>query len=595
MSDHRPPSPDSAAREAAALRQTGASPLLAGDPGRIGPFVPVALLGKGGMGRVYLSRAADGRPGLFAVKVIRPEYAEDVRFQRRFEREALVHSRIGPPYAPKLCGTGWDDQLLWMATEYVPGLDLSEAVREGGALTPATVWRLVAELGRALAALAAAGVVHRDLKPSNVLLSVKGAHVIDFGISKAAEASAITGTGNRVGTPAYMSPEYLRTGHCDTASDVFSLASSLLFAATGRAPFGDGTGVDVMHRVAFEEPNPEVTGAVSAADPELGALLAACLAKEPERRPTPRELTDTAGAHAGTTGWPEPLDGRVLARQRAYEALHRLPVERAALFHPSGRRAGAPAPSPGRVGSPAAPPAAASASASASASAERASAGSRPAAARPWVRRKRVMAAAAGTMLCAVAAGVLVLMREGGGPATAASPEYTASQAGTRPGRLSDGTALSVAPGVSDRASAAGASSRRAGVTDDGTAQPEDSPSAPAGRPSSPTTRAGDTGSTATPAQSPGTASADPGTPPWIADCTYYAGNGRTRPGDSGKRVLQVQCMLTKRGYDVGSTGVNGEFGSATEAAVRSFQSAKGVTADGVVAHDTWVALRATE
>ena len=146
-----------------------------------------------------------------------------------------------------------------------------------------------------------------------------------------------------------MSPEYLRTGACDTASDVFSLACTLVFAATGSAPFGDGTGVDVMHRVAFEEPNPKVLAEIAAADAALASLLTACLAKEPGQRPTPGRLIETAEAgfrESGTTAsgspgpeaagpsessdWPEPLGGRVLARQRAYETLCRLPLEQPA-------------------------------------------------------------------------------------------------------------------------------------------------------------------------------------------------------------------------------------------------------------------------
>ena len=321
---------------AAALRRTGASPLRSADPARVGPYVPVAVLGSGGMGRVYLARPADDGPGLVAVKVIRPEYAEDPRFRRRFEREASVHARLRTPHAPRLCGTGFEDELLWMATEYLPGFDLAEAVREGGVLEAAAVWRLVAELGQALADLGAEEIVHRDLKPSNVLLTVRGAHVIDFGISKAADASAITGTGNRVGTPAYMSPEHLRDGLSDGASDLFSLGGTLVYAAAGRAPFGDGTGVDVMHRVAFEEPNPEVIREISAADAELGALLTACLAKDPAQRPTPRELIDTAEARTVPAAWPEPLGEEVSARQQAYETLHRLPV--ASLVRPRGPR-----------------------------------------------------------------------------------------------------------------------------------------------------------------------------------------------------------------------------------------------------------------
>ncbi|WP_159058342.1 serine/threonine-protein kinase, partial [Streptomyces europaeiscabiei] len=346
MSDQRPVPPSSTADRAPALRQAGALPPRPGDPDRIGPYVPLGLLGSGGMGRVYLARPADGKPDLVAVKVIRPEYAEDIRFRRRFEQEAAVHSRVRTPHMPRLAGTGFRDELLWMATEYLPGLDLAVAVDEDGPLPAVAVRRLVAELGQALADLSAAGIVHRDLKPSNVLLSAQGAHVIDFGIAKAADASAITGTGNRVGTPAYMSPEYLRTGECDTASDVFSLACTLVFAATGSAPFGDGTGVDVMHRVAFEEPNPDVLAEIATTDAKLASLLSACLAKEPGQRPTPGQLIeavapgspgseavapDFSGSEAavpyGTFDWPGPLGARVLARQRACETLRRVPLE----------------------------------------------------------------------------------------------------------------------------------------------------------------------------------------------------------------------------------------------------------------------------
>ncbi|MFF1546889.1 protein kinase [Streptomyces sp. NPDC058291] len=600
MSDQLPPPPNSAAEEAAALRQTGASPLRIGDPERVGPFVPVALLGSGGMGRVYLARAADDTPGLFAVKVIRPEYAEDVRFQRRFEREAAVHARLGPPHTPGLRGTGWDDRLLWMATEYIPGLDLADAVRGGGPLPTAAVWRLTAELARALTALAAVEVVHRDLKPSNVLVSPQGAYVIDFGISKALDASAITGTGNRVGTAAYMSPEYLRTGHCDTASDVFSLAGTLLYAATGRAPFGDGTGVDVMHRVAFEEPNPEVTAVVSAADPELGALLTACLAKEPERRPVPSELIDTVGARARATGWPEPMRSAVLARQRAYETLRRLPVERAARLRPSDGRADRVAAAPSgrlpRESSPATPPAHASreenpaqaAPASSSAS------GPRPAA-RPPARRKRMAVVAAVALLGTVAAGALSLRHEEG-PATA-SPRASASAYGSEPGGVPGSGGGGAAPsGVPDRASAAGSSSRRADVAarqDASPSRPPASPSAADGTGSTPTAPADDVSASAAASPSAESTPVEPAAPPWISDCAYYAGSGRTSLGDTGKRVRQAQCMLSARGYGVGAAGVNGAFGTDTETAVRGFQGDKGLKANGVVNKATWAALRA--
>ncbi|GKQ35085.1 hypothetical protein ALMP_16310 [Streptomyces sp. A012304] len=571
--------PGSTTSAAAALRQAGAAPLRPGDPDLVGPYVPLGLLGSGGMGRVYLARPVDGSPGLVAVKVIRPEYAEDPRFRRRFEREASVHARLRTPHTPRLRGTGFRDELLWMATEYLPGLDLAQAVREDGPLETAAVWRLTAQLARALSALSAAGIVHRDLKPSNVLLSVRGAHVIDFGISKAVDSSAITGTGNRVGTPAYMSPEHLRTGHSDTASDVFSLAGTLVYAATGRAPFGEGTGVDVMHRVAFEEPNPEVIAAIGATDEALGSLLSASLAKDPTERPTPEalieaaeaaaparaaEAAESAGAHSARVFWPEPLGARVRARQEAYEALHHTPV--------AGKPAAAAAPRPVPAESPGESETPARLS-------------------RAWPRRKPVLAAAAALAACLVAAVVFVLTRQDA-PASAHAPDTgTTSPVGAGP------VDASPSPEAGGGPSPEGGSGRTA--TDPSSAPDAVTSPAPDASPTGPPPATGASApapsAPGSPTASPDGPSPDAATPPWISDCAHYAGSGRTRQGDSGKRVLQVQCMLTKRGYGVGDSGVDGTFGSGTETAVRAFQGDKGLGVDGVVGRETWAALRSAE
>ncbi|KUM88943.1 serine/threonine-protein kinase [Streptomyces pseudovenezuelae] len=544
-----------------ALRQAGAVPLLPADPARIGPYVPLGLLGSGGMGRVYLARRADDAPGLAAVKVIRPEYAEGPDFRRRFEREAAVHGRVRTPRAPHLLGTGFDEALLWMATEYLPGLSLAEAVRECGLLEPAGVWRLVAELGEALSALAAAGVVHRDLKPSNVILSPRGAHVIDFGISRAADSSAITTTGNRVGTAAYMAPEYLREGRCDAASDVFSLGCTIVYAATGHAPFGDGTGVDVMHRVAFEAPDAEVMAELAASDPALAALLAACLAKDPAGRPTPRQLIDaaTAAGHGRASDWHEPLAVRLRDRQQGCAGLEGMPVRQSAHVRTPV------APVLTRVPGPAT---------------------------RTGGRRRPLLAAVAGLAVGAVAVGAFLLTRPGLDSPAAAAP------------RQSSGVSESAAPA----SSGTGAASASPSVTDTGkkkdrseaqTAAPEESGTAPDRTPSASATRtSGGTGtanSTApTPTATVTKTAAPPATPAWISGCTYYSGTEQTEYGDKGQRVVQVQCMLTKRGYSVGGSGVDGEFGRDTQAAVKQFQSAKGLEVDGQVGPHTWAALRSS-
>ncbi|MHB9759299.1 protein kinase domain-containing protein [Streptomyces sp. BYX5S] len=557
MTDQQQPPvpPYSQASGAAALAQAGATPLLAGDPARIGPYLPLGRLGSGGMGRVHLARPLDDSPGLAAVKVIRPEYAEDARFRRRFEREAAVHARVRSAHTAEFLGTGFHHTLLWMATRFLPGLNVADAVREYGGLEPAGAWRLLAELASALSGLADAGIVHRDLKPSNVILTTTGAHVIDFGISYAADAGAMTTTGARVGTPAFMAPEYLRDGRCTAASDVFSLAGTVVYALTGHAPFGDGTGVDVMHRVAFEEPMAEVMAEVAAADAALAALLADCLAKDPARRPTPGRLLAVAGAHGQVPCWGERLGGCLLARQTACGVLRYATAEQ--TLHLRGAvlpgRGAFPVPGAGAVSAPepvhgrGAPPRT------------------------PLLNRRR------GLMVVAAVAAVggVLLVRPSGG-------ERVVEAEGPR--------ATTVAP---ERASATPARSPAGGVrTPDATgrASASERPTrSPAGGEDGARTVTATATASAPP---PSTTEPAPGPPAWITGCTYYDGTETTDRGDSGKRVVQVQCMLTRRGHDVGTAGVDGDFGPSTEAAVRAFQSGKGLAVDGIVGPDTWAALR---
>ncbi|MET9968628.1 serine/threonine-protein kinase [Streptomyces sp. NPDC006356] len=596
MTDQRPASPYDPAGAAATLRHAGATPLQATEPDRIGPYLPLGLLGSGGMGRVYLARPADGTPGLAAVKVIRPEYAEDPRFRRRFEREASLHARVRSAQAPQLLGTGFDDSLLWMATQYLPGLNLADAVRECGTLECQGVWRLVGDLGQALSALAVAGVVHRDLKPSNVILSQQGAHVIDFGIAQAADSSAITSTGSRVGTPAFMAPEYLREGRCDTASDVFSLAGSLIYAATGHAPFGDGTGVDVMHRVAFEEPKADVMAGLAARDAELAALLSACLSKDPAGRPTPGRLTEaaTAAGHGRAPSWHEPLAGRLLARRQACDVLERVPVQQLVQGRQSAHetvqlrtRTGHSAlPTPG--------------STQPSTLGEGDGGGGRK-------RRKAYLAVSAGLAVCALAAGAFFLTRpaaDNTAPAAAtaaestaaadasSSPSPTTSPSADKDKGKGDGKGSGKDTGSAAEESADPDAST--GGTGGGTqATPTDETSAPSDGGGSSGNGAGGGGNT--PAPTPTKTATTPATPPWLSDCTHYSGTELTVRGDRGQRVLQVQCMLTKRGYSVGGSGVDGQFGADTESAVRLFQSDKGLAVDGEVGPNTWAGLRSSK
>ncbi|WP_260695572.1 protein kinase domain-containing protein [Streptomyces sp. IB201691-2A2] len=272
-------------------------PLRKNDPARVGPYVLLSRLGSGGMGRVYLGRDTAGGTGMAAVKVIRSEYAEDPLFRRRFEREVGALDRVRGAHIVRLLGSGFDEDMVWVATEYVPGPTLDEVVTARGPIDAAPAWRLMADMGRAVEAIWRAGIVHRDLKPSNVILVSDGARVIDFGVVQAADGTSITATGQNVGTPAFMSPEQVRGNEVTAASDVFALASALAYAVTGRAPFGEGTGVDVLHRVAFEPPREEVLAKVAAVDAELAAFVRACLDKDPRSRPLPEAVFRTAIGH----------------------------------------------------------------------------------------------------------------------------------------------------------------------------------------------------------------------------------------------------------------------------------------------------------
>ncbi|WP_328392558.1 serine/threonine protein kinase [Streptomyces sp. NBC_00390] len=267
-------------------------PLGAGDPREVGPYRLVARLGAGGMGRVYLGRSRGGRA--VAVKVVRPELAEDHEFRQRFAREVTAARRVNGVFTAGVVDADPDADPPWLATAYVPGMSLDVAVARSGAWPEGPVTSLAAGLAEALEAIHAAGLVHRDLKPSNVLLASDGPRVIDFGISVASEVSAITRTGAVIGTPGFMSPEQLTGGRVGPASDVFALGAVLAFTASGTGPFGTGSAQGLMFRIVYSEPD------LAAVPPGLRPLVARCLAKDPADRPAIgdvlSEMTDGAGA-----------------------------------------------------------------------------------------------------------------------------------------------------------------------------------------------------------------------------------------------------------------------------------------------------------
>ncbi|MEU3554405.1 serine/threonine-protein kinase [Streptomyces fragilis] len=274
--------------------------LEADDPTAVGGYRLTARLGAGGMGKVYLSHTPGGRP--VALKVIRPEFAEDPEFRRRFAQEVRAAERVQGLYTAPVIDSDTQGPRPWLATAYVPGPTLASAVAEHGPLPAATVLLLTAGVAEALQVVHGAGIVHRDLKPSNVLLAGDGPRVIDFGIARAADSTALTGSGVTVGTPAFMSPEQAAGRTVGPRSDVFALGQVAAFAALGRAAHGEGPSHAVLYRIVHEEA--DLTGLPG----ELDELVRRCLAKDEQARPSLTEVLALCSAASDLTQLRRPED-----------------------------------------------------------------------------------------------------------------------------------------------------------------------------------------------------------------------------------------------------------------------------------------------
>jgi serine/threonine protein kinase len=276
--------------------QSGQVPLRRWDPERIGPYAVLGRLGSGSMGQVFLGRSAAGR--LVAVKTIRVELAEEAGFRTRFAQEVAAARKVSGVFTAAVVEADPEADLPWLATAYVPAPSLSRLVLACGPLPADSVRWLAAGCAEALASIHGAGIVHRDLKPSNVLLAPDGPRVIDFGVARAAERMGRTTSRGAVGTPSYMAPEQARdTREASVASDVYSLGATLLFAATGHPPYAGATVMDVLARLATEEPD------LSGLPGELSELVIGCLDRTPRNRPTSTamlvQLGDFTVAQAG--------------------------------------------------------------------------------------------------------------------------------------------------------------------------------------------------------------------------------------------------------------------------------------------------------
>ncbi|MFE9243162.1 serine/threonine-protein kinase [Nocardiopsis sp. NPDC006938] len=259
-----------------------ATDLTSTDPARIGPYQPLKRLGAGGMGVVYAARSGGGE--LVAVKLIHPEYAADDEFRARFTREVELLRRVGGACAVPLLDADTGAERPWLVTPLVRGLTLSAYMRKHGALEEGLLVGLAAGVAEALAQIHEAGIAHRDLKPANIVLSPEGPRVLDFGVARAVDQTALTRTGSVMGSPGWISPDHYQGKPASTADDIFAWGALVAYAATGRPPFGGGDPAAIAHRVISGEPDTEgFTG-------PLADLARRALHKEGAQRPTALQL-----------------------------------------------------------------------------------------------------------------------------------------------------------------------------------------------------------------------------------------------------------------------------------------------------------------
>ncbi|MFE9454387.1 serine/threonine-protein kinase [Streptomyces sp. NPDC006739] len=296
-----------------------------GDPSAIGGYALLAVLGSGGMGRVFLSRTASGR--LLALKTLRTEFGLDQGFEERFAREIASSDQVRSAWTvPVVDYSAAGQRPQWLATEYVAAPSLADWVERNGPLPEPAVRALAAELAEGLRAVHRAGLAHRDVKPSNVLLARRHPLLIDFGIARAADDTRHTRTGGVIGSPGYMAPEQAAAGISGEPGDVFSLGATLVYAATGNGPFlhpGENpSAAQLLYRIVHEEPT------LHGVPPKLVPLLAACLHKSPQERPTADELMERIGAAPGmwAAALPSDLSADIAVREAESQALLRSPV-----------------------------------------------------------------------------------------------------------------------------------------------------------------------------------------------------------------------------------------------------------------------------
>ena len=278
---------------------TAARPLSPSDPKRLGPYELLGRLGEGGQSVVFLGRGESGRE--VAIKLLRATLSQNPEWRARFERELRLIGRVAGFCTAQVIDHDVSGELPYVVSEYVPGPSLTELVTGSGPRTGTDLDRLAIGTVTALAAIHRAGILHRDFKPANVLMGPDGPRVIDFGIARVLGQAAARGSGV-VGTPSYMAPEQVTDTELGTGVDMFAWGSTMLFAATGRHPFGNDTISAVFHRILNYEPD------LSPLPDTLRGIVAACLAKDPRQRPEAQQvLLDLLGRQHTVLDEPDAL------------------------------------------------------------------------------------------------------------------------------------------------------------------------------------------------------------------------------------------------------------------------------------------------
>ncbi|GAA4982631.1 serine/threonine protein kinase [Nonomuraea thailandensis] len=257
------------------------SPLRPADPRHVGPYRLTGYLGAGGQGTVYVGESPEGQ--VVAIKVLHARLSEEPQARERFLQEIAATRKVRQFCTARVLDADTSGDQPYVVSQYVEGISLSRLIATQGVRDPDALERLAVATVTALVAIHQAGIVHRDFKPSNVVCGPDGPRVIDFGLARALD-STVAESSEILGTPAYMAPEQFSAGVVTGASDMFSWAATMAYAAGGRPPFGSDSIPALFQRILNEEP--DLTGLTE----PVRSLVVACLDKNPAARPSATDV-----------------------------------------------------------------------------------------------------------------------------------------------------------------------------------------------------------------------------------------------------------------------------------------------------------------